>query len=265
MLTEQHRNCNIKLIKVNEKHQAIIYNKNNLNNFPSYDTDYKINTNYTLAMINDISNKDELFVSIYELKKITNKLKENEDYLYEFIATSNAGYQLGKDIVVFYGIKNDKISKIKEIKGLSCSTEPDSICQLNDNIICIGLQNYNMKDQVNGFALIDIYKRELHSIIGDHDVSSLYCYKENNLLLASMEIIERNIDYFSTNIYKIIENKDDKENNKIGLEKVYEYRNKTKNIVISINKVLYPSKGFIFVICTDLCDLEVVKANLNNK
>ena len=83
--------------------------------------------------------------------------------------------------------------------------------------------------------------------------------------MASTEILGKGIDYFSTNIYKIIENKDDKGNNIIELKKVYEYKNITKNIVISINKVLYPCKGFIFVTCSDLCDLEVVKTDLNNE
>ena len=255
LLNEHYKNCNIKLIKISKKNHQTIIHDNNIEIIKSYDFD----------ILDEIST--ELFVSIFEIKN--DKLKKNDDniYLYEFIATSNATYKLGKDIVIFYGIKNDKIKKIKVISGISCSVEPESICQLNDNIICIGLQKYKKKtqEQVNGFALIDIYKRELHNIIRDHDVSSLYYYKQNNLLLASTEILGKGIDYFSTNIYKIIENKDDKGNNIIELKKAYEYKNITKNIVISINKVLYPCKGFIFVTCSDLCDLEVVKTDLNNE
>lgn len=202
-------------------------------------------------------------VSIFEIKKIINKSKENDNnYSYEFIATSNTVYSSGKDQVVFYGIKNEKIEKIKIINNLSCSVEPNSICQLNDKIICIGLQNHNKENQNNGFALIDIYTRELHNIIKDYAISCLYCSKENKLLFASMEIKEKDIDYFSTNIYKIIENKDKKGNKEIELEKIYKYKNMTENIVISINKVQCSFKGVIFVTSSDSFNLEVVKAEI---
>ena len=65
---------------------------------------------------------------------------------------------------MFFGIrKNDideyYVDKIKEIEGLSCSIEADSICQINDKYLCIGLQKQDVKKNISGFAFIDIYKR----------------------------------------------------------------------------------------------------------
>ena len=249
LLNEQHHNCHIKLFK-----------QNSLNNGD-------IKKNFIFDMKDQISNKAELLVSIFEIKKIINKSKENDDnYLYEFIATSNADYTSSKDKIIFYGIKNDKIEKIKEINGISCSVEPDSICQINEKIICIGLQNYSRGNQMDGFALIDISKRELYKIIKDqYPISSICYYKEKNLIIASMQIQEKDgDDYYSTNIYKIMENKGDKGTKEIEFKKVYEYKNMTKNVVISINKIQYPTDDIIFVTSTCMSYLEVIKAKIEN-
>ena len=242
-LIEQNNNCNIKLFK-----------KNNTNNIDIKDNFFEMKYN--------ITHENELFVSIYAInKKIIDK--DNYNYIYEFIATSNSTYDEGKDKIVFYGINQEKneIEKIKEITGLSCSIEPDSICQLNDNIICVGLQNHNEKNQINGFALIDISKRELNKIIINEDpISSLYYYQEKNLLIAAMEICSDK--HFKTKIYEVKEKNEASGKNEIELKKVFEYKNKTQDIIISINKVKYPNDDIIFVASTDLSRMEVVKADI---
>ena len=47
-----------------------------------------------------------------------------------------------QDKVIFYGIIKDKageyqVCSLSEIDNISCSVEPDSICQINDKYLCI--------------------------------------------------------------------------------------------------------------------------------
>ena len=77
-----------------------------------------------------------------------NNNSQTDNYLYEFIATSNCCYYIGSNKVAFFGLKEDengkyKGKKISEINGLPCSTEADSICQISDKYLCIGLKNLN--------------------------------------------------------------------------------------------------------------------------
>ena len=71
-------------------------------------------------------------MSIYEIKKEINAKIEGKpdinfsEYLYEFVATSNACYKLGKDKVIFYGMIKDNTGEyhvcvINEINNISCS------------------------------------------------------------------------------------------------------------------------------------------------
>ena len=109
------------------------------------------------------------------------KIKDNYaiKYLYEFIATSNAELAHGKDQVNFYGIKKDDsgqyhIRTIKVINNLSCSEEPNSIWKKKKKYVCIGLQSYDIPDQINGFALINIFTRTLTKIIKEDPINCLY-------------------------------------------------------------------------------------------
>ena len=173
-------------------------------------------------------------VSIYPIKKNENiDIFDNnqEKYLYEFIATSNAGYYIGENIVAFFQMKKNTkgeydIIKIKEIEDLPCSTESDSICQINSKYLCVGLKDFNLDEEINGFAIIDIYERSLYKIINDQKVSCIYFNSNNNLLFASMEILEPYNIYFATKIYKIIKNKKNNKNDEIELQNIYTYKNK---------------------------------------
>ena len=57
-----------------------------------------------------------------------------------------------------------------------------TICQLNKKYLCICLLNYEKPNQKNGFAIINIIKRELHKFIENEDypVSILCFIKEKN-------------------------------------------------------------------------------------
>ena len=230
----------------------------------------------------NINENKKLWISIYPIKKNeNNNKKENDGYLYEFIATSNAYYQLGDNKVAFFGLKKNKkdeyyVKKIKEINDLPCSTETDSICQINEKYLFIALKNLLIEDQKSGFAIIDISKRELCNIIEEHEISCICYSPKNNLLLASMEIINSHQNYFATKIYKIIQNKkndNNHSNEEIELKMVYEYRNKQTDIITSIQyfNLSYSEMNLedgeyendlIFVTSSNDSTLEIVKADI---
>ena len=151
--------------------------------------------------------------------------------------TSNSGYYYGEDSLVFYGVQktNEKIDikRNKRIK-LSCSTEADSICQLNDRYICIGLQDYHRDNQENGFAIIDIYEKEIFQIIEDLPVSSLYYNFEKKLLISAMDLTD--IDH--TGIIKIFEFLNDD----VELKLLYELKSEHKDIIVSLAELMNINK-----------------------
>ena len=70
---------------------------NNINN----DSDFK-------KVIDNIDEEEKIWESIFEIKKRGDQNNEsisNENYLYEFIATSNAEIHPCKDKLIFYGVK----------------------------------------------------------------------------------------------------------------------------------------------------------------
>jgi hypothetical protein len=226
-----------------------------------------------------------LWVSIFPLEKTDLNKKsrnyfynEENTYLYEFIATSNAIYDLGKNKIAFYGIKKNKrndyiVTKIKELDGISCSAEADSICKINEKYICIGLQNHNLNGQISGFAFIDIYKRELCKIVYDQEISCICYNKKNNLLFAAMEVRDPMRNYFMTKIYKVINEKDDRGNDEIGLKEIYQYKNKQSDIITSIQQIGVTNfnvnleqknifDNIIFTTSSRDSTLEVVKAEI---
>ena len=78
----------------------------------------------------------------------------------------------------------------KEINKISCSAETDSICQINEKYLCIGLQDYDLQEQQSGFALVNIITGKV-DVIKDDQINCIYYDKENSLLMASMEIIKK--------------------------------------------------------------------------
>ena len=250
---------------INDENEDINNNKNILN--IKEDPYFEI-------LIKNFNQKEQLWVTIFEIEKDLNeKIEDNYDinfnkYLYEFIATSNAELAHGKDKLIFYGIIKDDtgqyhISTIKEIDNLSCSEEPNSICQINKKYVCIGLQSYdkpNIPNQINGFALINIFTRTIYKIIEDKPINSLYYYKEKNLLFASMEIIIKRYRYYYTKIYQINKNKGNNENDEIKFNQIYEHENKQFDTITSIHKI--PDKNFIFITSSLNADLEIVKAEI---
>ena len=266
-ITELGENCFLKLfIKDKEnKYAKFIYDKNktkynnnyeNINNNEEYDHNAQnegvlkdspffpntknidVDKDFKPYFKNYFINEDKkLFCSIFELKKYNNNKNANNEYLYEFIATSNSTYELGDDRIEFYLVrktdKNINVKRVKKITNISCSIETNSICQLNNQYICIGLQNYQKKGQISGFAIINIFEREIKKIIKDSPICSLFYNFEKKILYSAMDIIQANNRHqYVIKIYKIIE-----ENKEINLKDIYELKSEHKDVVISIKEL----------------------------
>jgi hypothetical protein len=177
------------------------------------------------------------------------------------LATSNKVYNLGDNRIEFYGVQkmdNDKLyfSKIKVINNISCSIHVNSICQFKDKYLCIGLQNHNLKGQISGFALIDIYNRDICRIIRDQEISCLYFNLESNLLIASMEVRDIKNNYFMTKIYKITKNVGDKGDEEIDLKNIYQFKSGHNDTISSV----YQLKTFFYN--DNNTDIENINENL---
>ena len=123
------------------------------------------------------------------------------------------------------------INRIK-ILQLSCSTEADSICQLNSQFICIGLQNHKIINQVNGFALIDIFKREVYKIIKDLPVFSLFYNIEKKLLFSAMDSTTNHTCIIK--IFEFIENQNEQGVNNVELKELCHLKSKHQDVIVSL-------------------------------
>ena len=203
--------------------------------FKNYSGDTKLKRKFEIS--NNFNTENISFTSICEIKYNNNKNNIDNNgtqILHEFIATSNSIIEKGKDIIQFFSLKSKDcyliIAKTKKIENISCSIESDSICQLNENYICVGLQNFNIIGQKSGFALIDINQKNLNKIIEDNEIFYVNFIKEKNLLLTSMAF--RNFEGFY-NMIKVYDIQVDG-NNKITFKTRYEFKCQHKGKIISI-------------------------------
>ena len=237
---------------------------NTINEYPDFN-----------LILDNINEKGKLCASIFAIQKSFTKNNDeinNTKYLYEFIATSNAEYSTGKDKVVFYGVNKifDKynIKIITEIDGISCSGEPNTICQLNKRYLCIGLQNYEKPNQKNGFAIINIINRELYKFIEikNSPVSSLCYIKEKQLLLATVENVEKG-RYFSTKVYKLLKNtENDENNNGIEFKNIFKHKNKQTDVITSIHPIILSdiNKNIAIITSSQSSHLEIVNTEIED-
>ena len=154
----------------------------------------------------NIINNTKYLCSIFPTK--TKKYEdENNEYLYEFIATSNDNIENsnGENKIYFYGIiKNFEghhlliFNKIGEMSQISCSSMVDSICNLGINIIGIAIQKFNNEN--HGLAIIDWKKKELLKIIGNDPINLLNISFDKNLFFCSVNFKEEGNKYDSNMI-----------------------------------------------------------------
>ena len=305
VLTEIKKYCNIKIFQknnkiINEDINPCLTNNNitanekneqiNCDDVPAIGNcglflknDIYEDTSFELIH-NNINENKKLFVTIFPIEKKYNELNNNEikdenndNYSYEFIATSNYVFDYTKSRLAFYGLNKaneNKFEKIKEINNLSCSIGADSICQINNKYLCVGLQSHNLNGQIDGFAFIDINKREICRIIKYNlGVSSLYYNSRKNLLLASMEINDKNNCTFMTKMFGVIQNKGDRGNDEIELKGIYQFKN---DIFYSITSILLMNvscykenldeknikENIIVATASKDANLEVIKINI---
>ena len=233
---------------------------NILNNFKQIDENYYNSDDQSAGVLNDFveqTNKKKieidkdffpfneqnninidlkLLCSIFEIKKNSIRFKSKDKY--DFIATSNSVFDNGEDKIIFYKIKKNNFNNIefkikKKIDNISCSAEVDSICQINDIFLCVGLQNHNRKNQINGFALINIKKREIFEIIEDYPVYSLSYNVEKKFLFFAMDFIEKgNKHNYMIKLYEVVEGIDE-----IYLNQKYQYKSEYNNIIVSLSQM----------------------------
>lgn len=248
-------------------------NKENKNIQKNNENCKEINLQSDFEMILDnINENNKFYISMFEIKKLNNNNedKNKEDNTFEFILTSNAKYNNGGDKIVFYLIK--KILgksfikyKVKELDGISCSIEPDTICQLDEKYLFIGLQNYGKPYQHNGFALINIVKRECSKIFEDKAISSLNFIQEKNMLFTAKQVTERNNTYYLTNVYQVLKNSNIQKDEFL-FKNISENINKNSDIITSICPIFLPNynKKIIFVTLSKNSNLEIIYEEIKN-
>ena len=279
ILSERNDDIFLKLYKNNNIENNELNNNNLLKNsidcaaVPAIGNNYsilnkqKINEDNSFElMINNFNEKKNnlwffLWLSLFPIEKNKNKF---DKYLYEFIATSNSRFYYGADKIVFFGLFQDgndtyKVEKIKEISNISCSDAADSICKINEKFVCIGLQYKNSDAKISGFALIDIYKRELNKIIKDDNIYSI-CYDINNkILLASVKIGKNKNGKYVTKIYEIKDIKDEKGNDEVDFNEIVEYESYHTKPVSSIQSLYNARKERILITSSFDSTLQAVK------
>ena len=230
-------------IQINKIHLESSYNPNNISRyfsvkdfFNNYSGAKKLNRKFEIS--HNLNSENISYTSLCEIKSnsntTTNINNNDPQILHEFIAVSNSVIERGKDIIQFFALKSNNcylnIAKTKKIENISCSIEPDSICQFNGNYICVGLQNFNITGQKSGYALIDITQKSITQIIDDNEIFYVNFNEEKNLLLAGMVV--RNFEGFY-NMIKAYNIQVDG-NNKITFKTMYEFKSRHEGKIISI-------------------------------
>ena len=215
--------CYIRIFKLNESEELdeeigflsdfdneIIYNNNEGfasdlssldDEFQSYENGGIIDTKIKLYKKNIIKNS-KYICTIFPT--IINNCNKNNEYLYEFIATSNDKMENsnGENKIYFYGVNKTSGGQhrlnfimISEITEISCSQNVDSICKINNNLIGVGIEKHQNK--FAECAIIDFKKKELKLIIGNNSTNYFNISDNKNFFICSMNIKEegyKNID-----------------------------------------------------------------------
>ena len=130
-----------------------------------------INNNLYI-LIKDSINKGEHLSSIY-------KINDNQ-----FVSSSNSHLDNGKDILRFY---DENLINYDNIKGISCSELPDSICQLNKKLLAVALQKWK-EGQVRGVALININFRQIVKIIQTDAITYINLMSNGLIITGGREL-----------------------------------------------------------------------------
>ena len=170
-----------------EKNNKIISNYQNANHNNNYII--KNNKKIVIKKINKAKIKNNINNNLYILIKdsinkgehLSSICKINDN---QFVSSSNSHLEYGKDILRFY---DENLLNIDNIKGISCSELPDSICQLNKKLLAVALQKWK-EGQVRGIALINIDFRQILKIIQTDAITYINLMSNGLIITGGREL-----------------------------------------------------------------------------
>ena len=108
---------------------------------------------------------------------------------YEFIASSNSHLEQGKDILRFF---DSNYQNIYTIYKISCSELVDSLCQINNQFLCVALQRWN-ENQLKGIAIIDLYKKQVIKNILSDAMTCICKINDENFLTGGRDYTKKSM------------------------------------------------------------------------
>lgn len=152
----------------------------------TYDRRYQIsvfkkeNNNQNQIFYQLIYNKINNGEKVYSLLPLPiNNLLDDIQY----ISTSNNYSSNGNNCLRFYSSKFN-YNNFDTIYDLNCSRFIDSLLMLNNNILCLGIQDSSSLSSMNGIALVDIKIRQIVTFIEDDLPTSIYKLKNDLIAIA---------------------------------------------------------------------------------
>ena len=192
------------------------------NSIITCDWEYKIKVWKKVNNYNDNKNQYELIISnINEGEHLSSLARLNDN---EFVSSSNSHLENGNDVLRFYDTNYNNYTTINNI---SCSELVDTLCQINEQYLCVALQKWS-SNQIKGIAVIDIEKKQIiRTIQGD----SMTCIS----LISSIDKIIITGGRDKTNKKSII--REWKLKNNGDLIQLFEICTEQKDAITSISKL----------------------------
>ena len=151
----------------------------------TYDRGYQISvfkeiyTNQNQIQYQLIYNKINKGEQVYSLLALPNNIINDIQY----ISTSNNYSSNGNNCLRFYSSEVN-YKNFDTIYDLNCSRFVDSVLMINNNILCLGIQNNSSLSSVNGIALVDIKIRQIVTFIEEEYPTSIYKLKNELIVIA---------------------------------------------------------------------------------
>ena len=125
------------------------------NSLVTCDWEYKIKVwKKKLNNMNDNIQYELIKSNINEGEHLSSLCRINDN---EFVSSSNSHLERGNDALRFYDIN---YNNYKTINNISCSELVDTLCQVNEQFLCVALQKWN-SNQIKGIAVIDLIKKQI--------------------------------------------------------------------------------------------------------
>ena len=151
----------------------------------TYDRGYQISVfkeiynNQNQIQYQLIYNKINKGEQVYSLLALPNIIINDIQY----ISTSNSYSSNGNNCLRFYSSEVN-YKNFDTIYDLNCSRFVDSVLMINNNILCLGLQNNSFLSSISGIALVDIKIRQIVTFIEEEYPTSIYKLKNELIAIA---------------------------------------------------------------------------------